>query len=157
MEKLVFPQILHLGYVVPDRDAAAAAYAGIYGVKDFSFYEYAPETAFCLGKNISDCRLVIAMGTTEAGMMVELIQPAGGKTPHADFLAKGHAGLHHVAYRVADYDGWRAYLTALPGANLIFEAKAEDEVRGSRRSFYIELPGIAEVIEITEVPKPYKK
>lgn len=156
-KKLTFPQILHLGYVVADRDAAVLAYEKIMGVTNFSLYEFAPESANCMGEIITDCCLKIAMGTTETGMVVELIEPVTGKTPHAKFLIDGHEGLHHIAYRVPNFEEWKEYLLSIDGAKVVFAAKAEDEIRGSRQCLYVELPGISEIIEVSSVPVPYKK
>lgn len=36
---------------------------------------------------------------------MELIAVVAGDSPHAEFLAAGREGLHHVRYRVGDVDG----------------------------------------------------
>jgi 4-hydroxyphenylpyruvate dioxygenase-like putative hemolysin len=44
---------------------------------------------------------------------VEIIQPLEGGSTYADFLDRNGPGIHHVAFRVANFDEVYASLTAL--------------------------------------------
>jgi methylmalonyl-CoA/ethylmalonyl-CoA epimerase len=64
---------------------------------------------------------------------VELIAPLGPETGVAKFLAKRGAGLHHVAYRVADID---AVLSSLSSAGVrLIDSEPRIGIRGSRVAF----------------------
>jgi methylmalonyl-CoA/ethylmalonyl-CoA epimerase len=64
---------------------------------------------------------------------VELIAPIGAGSPVARFLERRGAGLHHVAYRVADLDAKLAELTAR-GVPLI-DAEPRSGAHGRRVAF----------------------
>lgn len=64
---------------------------------------------------------------------VELLQPLGPDTAVGKFLARSGAGLHHVAYRVADVqDALESFQAA--GMRLIDE-RPRAGIRGSRVAF----------------------
>lgn len=64
---------------------------------------------------------------------VELLQPLGPDTAVGKFLARRGAGLHHVAYRVADVqDALQSFQAA--GMRLIDE-RPRAGIRGSRVAF----------------------
>jgi len=64
---------------------------------------------------------------------VELLQPLGPETAVGKFLARRGAGLHHVAYRVADVEGT---LTSFRAAGLrLIDERARNGIRGSRVAF----------------------
>jgi methylmalonyl-CoA/ethylmalonyl-CoA epimerase len=64
---------------------------------------------------------------------VELLAPLGPETPVGKFLAKKGAGLHHVAYAVADIDAALAELKAA-GIELI-DKEPRIGIRNSRVAF----------------------
>jgi len=64
---------------------------------------------------------------------VELLAPLGPETTVGKFLARNGAGLHHVAYRVADV---QATLDAARAAGLrLIDATPRTGIRGSRVAF----------------------
>ena len=88
-----------IGYVVRDLAVAMAIHEPIFG--PFTTMDVTLEGPLYRGRP-RDCSLHIAYG--HAGPIeIELIQPAGGESPHADFLAAGHEGIHHVRFRVEDF------------------------------------------------------
>jgi methylmalonyl-CoA/ethylmalonyl-CoA epimerase len=89
-----------VGYVVRDLALAIAAHDPIFG--PFTTMDVTLEGPIYRGRP-RDCSLRIAYG--HAGPIeIELIQPAGGESPHADFLAAGREGIHHLRFRVDDFD-----------------------------------------------------
>lgn len=88
-----------VGYVVADLDLAMRAYEPAFG--PWTTMDVDLSGPLYRGRP-RDCSLKIAYG--RAGPLeIELIQPAGGESPHADFLAAGHEGIHHVRFRVEDF------------------------------------------------------
>lgn len=88
-----------IGYVVADLDLAIALHTPIFG--PFTTMDVTLEGPIYRGRP-RDCSLRIAYG--HAGSMeIELIQPIAGESPHADFLAAGREGIHHVRFRVDDF------------------------------------------------------
>jgi len=94
----------HIGIVVADINAAAAAY-GVLGFNDGDRFEMTEQG-------------VIAVTYHAGPGYVELIQPTDLNGPIARFMAKRGEGMHHVAYRVTDIDDTLARLTAI-GVRLI--------------------------------------
>jgi methylmalonyl-CoA epimerase len=80
---------------------------------------------------------------------VELIAPLGPETGVARFLEKRGAGLHHIAYRVADIEAVLASLAAA-GVRLIDE-RPRTGIRNSRVAFLH--PGATGGV-LTEIVQP---
>jgi len=101
----VLPAPDQIGYVVRDLDLAIAVHQPVFG--PFATMDVTLEGPLYRGRP-RDCSLRIAYG--KAGSLeIELIQPTGGESPHADFLAAGREGIHHIRFRVDDF---RAHLAA---------------------------------------------
>ncbi len=149
MSQRQFPKIEHIGYLVADLDASVRAYEAFYGVADFALYEYAPDEAWERGNPLPPFGLRIAKGTTSHGLAMEIVCPGWGDSPHKRQLQTEGPGMHHIAYKVDDYEEWKAYLHGELGLPILYEGVARDEVRGVRESFYVRIPGIAEMVEIT--------
>jgi catechol 2,3-dioxygenase-like lactoylglutathione lyase family enzyme len=144
------PPLGHVGYVVEDVEACAALYAKILGIESFRVYEFTPMRAWASGAPLSPCRLKIGIGQLKNETKIELIQPVEGDTPHERFLRKNGPGLHHMAFYSRQYEEWHDYFQGT-GAEFVFEAEAEDDVVGYRRSLYAQVPGLTGLIEITEI------
>lgn len=88
-----------VGYVVADLERAIAAHDPVFG--PFTRMDVALDGPLYLGVP-ADCELAIAYGHAGA-LEIELIQPVAGRSPHADFLAAGREGIHHLRFRIADF------------------------------------------------------
>jgi hypothetical protein len=95
----VLPAPDQIGYVVRDLARAMAVHEPIFG--PFTTMDVTLEGPIYRGRP-RDCSLRIAYGHAGA-MEIELIEPTGGESPHADFLAAGREGIHHVRFRVEDF------------------------------------------------------
>lgn len=146
---LLLPKIEHIGYLVEDLDASVAAYRRYYGVADFELYEYAPDEVWENDEPVKAWSLQIAKGHTHTGLPMELLSPGRGNSPHRRQLAAQGPGLHHIAYKVTGYAEWTAKMRREAGPAL-FEGIARDEIRGTRYSCFFRVPGLAEIVEITE-------
>ena len=95
----VLPAPDQIGYVVRDLELAMSVHEPMFG--PFTTMDVTLEGPIYRGRP-RDCSLRIAYG--HAGPMeIEHIEPAGGESPHADFLAAGREGIHHVRFRVDDF------------------------------------------------------
>ena len=151
--KMKLPTIGHIGYIVEDIDNNIKLYKNILNINDFYIYNFKPMRAWVDAEEIYDCKMKIAMGVMENGIKIEFIQPiSGATTPHMIFVKKKGSNIHHIAFHVKNYEDWRSYYKEKLNARIIFEAEAEDEVIGYRRSFYSRVANTDGVIEISEIP-----
>jgi catechol 2,3-dioxygenase-like lactoylglutathione lyase family enzyme len=102
------PPIDQVGYVVRDLDATTRRYERLFG--PFSFME-SPLTGVLYRGKPADVNLRIAYGSA-GDIEMEFIAVVSGASPHAEFLAAGREGIHHVRYRVTNCD---AAIAALGG------------------------------------------
>lgn len=150
MKKLTDFGIEHVGFVVKDLNASVEHFKQLYGIEDFVFYDFYPTRAWSYGKEVEGYHLKIAMANiNDQSSGVELIEPAGGTGVHQDWVDAGHSGMHHIAFKVDDYDYWRDYFIK-KGAKFVFESETEDELNGYRRCFYADDPEDEMVYEIKE-------
>ena len=98
------PALFHIGWVVRDCVAAQADLSARLGAGPFLGMgdESRFEAALVHGKP-APFSLRIAFGSL-GGVLLELLQPLDGRSPHAEFLATRGEGLHHLAYLVTDFD-----------------------------------------------------
>jgi methylmalonyl-CoA/ethylmalonyl-CoA epimerase len=116
----MFARIDHIGVAVDDLDAAIALHESTYGMalvhRETVTEQGVEAVLFDVGEN-----------------HVELLRPLAPDTPVGKFLASRGAGLHHVAYQVADIEATLASLKA-SGARLIDETPRTG-IRNSRVAF----------------------
>jgi methylmalonyl-CoA epimerase len=116
----VFGRIDHIGVAVEDLDAAVALYETTFGMalvhRETVTEQGVEAVLFDVGEN-----------------HVELLRPLGPDTPVGKFLAKKGAGLHHVAYQVADIEQALAGLRDA-GVRMIDETPRTG-IRNSRVAF----------------------
>lgn len=116
------PQLFHVGWVVRDCDAAQAALAARLGAGPFTGAGSTAsfENTLVHGKPLPFA-LKIAFGAL-GGILIELLEPLDGNSPHAEFLASRGEGLHHMAYLVPDFDAQLAAIRAAdPATELLID------------------------------------
>ena len=116
----MFAQIDHVGVAVDDLDAAIALHEQAYGMA-LAYREVVEEQG------------VEAVLLDVGESHVELLRPLAPDTAVGRFLASRGAGLHHVAYRVADIEAALAAVRAR-GLQLIDETPRVG-IRDSRVAF----------------------
>lgn len=116
----MFTRIDHIGVAVTDLDAAIA------------LYETSYEMAVVHRETVTE-QGVEAVLLDVGENHVELLLPLAEDTPVGKFLAKNGAGMHHVAYQVADIEATLASLRAA-GIRLIDETPRIG-IRGSSVAF----------------------
>ncbi len=98
------PPVDQVGLVVRDLEQTAAFYHSTFGWGPFSIV---PEVRFD-GANLRGrpADSSIKVGFAGSGpLQIELIQPLEGENIYTEFLRAGHEGLHHLGFRVDDFDG----------------------------------------------------
>lgn len=149
-KKLTDFGIEHVGYLVRDLDEAVAHFTAMYGIEDWALYDFKPTRAWSYGKEVTGYHLKIAMANVnDQSSGVELIQHVSGDGVHHDWVATGNHGMHHIAFKVDDFDYWKDYFLQR-GAKFVFESETEDDVNGYRRCFYADDPEYGMVYEIKE-------
>ena len=152
MELLSQYGIEHVGFLVRDMQQVAAHMKDNFPDIQFQFYDFRPSRAWSYGKPVDNYQLKIAMGSIPGhDTGIEIIQWVSGEGVHRDFVASGTGGMHHIAYRVENFDYWREQFSR-SGAPFIFESETEDPVNGYRRCFYAWDSVAGMVYEIKEVP-----
>lgn len=113
-------RIDHVGVAVDDLDAALRLYEGALGMS-------AAHRETVSEQGVEAVLLDVGDGH------VELLSPLGEDTPVGKFLARKGAGLHHVAYAVADIG---EALRALAGEGIeLIDSEPRRGIRGSRVAF----------------------
>jgi methylmalonyl-CoA/ethylmalonyl-CoA epimerase len=97
----------HLGIAVTDLEAAIETYAGLFGAR-IEHRDVVPE------QGVEAASLVVGESR------LELLAPLEADTPVGRFVTKRGAGMHHVAFAVADVAAELARLRA-EGVELIDE------------------------------------
>jgi len=110
------PKLFHVGWVVRDCAAAQAELTARLGAGPFTGTgaEARFENTLVHGKPVPFA-LKITMGVL-GGVLLELLEPLDGNSPHAEFLAARGEGLHHMAYLVPDFDAELAAVRAADAA-----------------------------------------
>jgi methylmalonyl-CoA epimerase len=132
----MFDQIDHVGVAVSDLDGALALFRDTFGMP-------------LVHREVVEEQGVEAALLDVGDSHIELLLPLGEDTPVGRFVAKRGAGLHHVAYRVANVDATLEQLRAA-GVPLIDE-QPRIGIRGSRVAF-LHPAGTASVL--TELVEP---
>ena len=153
MKRLKDFGIEHVGFIVKDLDAAVAHFKDFYGIEEFQYYNFTPSRVWSYGKEVENYTLKIAMCSVNGESSgIEIIQPVSGEGVHKDFVTAGNNGLHHIAFKVDDFDYWREFFVN-KGSRFVFESETEDPINGYRRCFYAEDKENNMVYEIKEMAR----
>lgn len=102
--KLKLTAIDHIGFVVKDLEKAVEHFEKKFGVGSWSFFTFGPG----IGRQTyyeKDCSFELKIAKAKLGPIVlELIQPVSGKTPHQDFLETKGEGVQHFGFLVDDVE-----------------------------------------------------
>ena len=141
----------HVGFVVPDVDAAKKYFQDTFGLDAPPSYSFIPNKVISYGEPEAEYELKICMITMDNGSAIELIEPLKGNGVHQRFVDGGGNGMHHICFSVDDYDYWRQHFAG-KGAEIVFESETEDDTWGYRRCFYANDTSVGMVFEIKENP-----
>jgi catechol 2,3-dioxygenase-like lactoylglutathione lyase family enzyme len=119
------PPLEQIGIVVDNVDEAVEHFTALFGWGPFRIREVNVQ-GFTFRNRPGNCRLKMAFARS-GPIEIELIQVLEGVTPHSEFLRQKGEGLHHLRFRVDNYDELLARLTS----------------EGVQPVFHQELPGLA--------------
>ena len=138
----MFGRIDHIGVAVEDIDAAIGLYRDGFGME-------------LAHRETVESQGVEAVLLDVGDGHVELLAPLGPDTPVGKYMAKNGAGLHHVAYQVADID---AALASLRDAGVrMIDSEPRVGIRSSRVAFLHPAASggvLTELVEPAEVHVP---
>jgi hypothetical protein len=101
----LFTDVLHVAVVVADLDAAMRRYNDDYGIGPWAIYEFSPDTVENMTRNGEPAGFAMRLALAPLGRsFVELIQPLDEASDYADFLKERGEGIHHVAFKPADFN-----------------------------------------------------
>jgi len=104
---IVLPPVDQVGLVVRDLERTAAFYYSTFGLGPFSIVPEVKFDGVILRGRPTDSKIKVAFADS-GSLQIELIQPLEGENIYAEFLQAGREGLHHLGFRVDDFDGMLA-------------------------------------------------
>lgn len=105
MKKPVFTDVLQIGIVVRDLDAAMRRYWEEFGLGPWEVNTLDPSNTSDMIIRGRPQAFALRAATTQIGSVQwELIQPLDEDSIYAEFLREQGEGLHHVGFGVEDYD-----------------------------------------------------
>ena len=97
------PHFFQVAYVVPDLARGEEWFRRTWGVPYFERMENVTLGDGCRHRGRpADATLHLSLGFA-GDTQIELVQPVRGESIHAEFLAEGRTGLHHVGFVVPDF------------------------------------------------------
>jgi methylmalonyl-CoA/ethylmalonyl-CoA epimerase len=131
----------HLGIVVENAQETSRILSSLWKIGPWTIRDYtAPKEAMIVGDPF---RLKL-MYTKFEDITVELLEPVEGKSIWADFLMTQGGGLHHIAFKVSDYEASVAEIEA-QGGKLLVSAGF-----GSSRWSYFDVPPSKVIVELMD-------
>lgn len=109
-KKSIFREISQVGMVVRDLDKSIKRQWEEYGIGPWAIYTMDPSNlrhTEIRGKRI-DYAIRVGLATV-GGISWELIQPLDDESVYAEFLREHGEGLHHVCFKVDDFDETMAH------------------------------------------------
>ncbi|MFC1821143.1 VOC family protein [Thermodesulfobacteriota bacterium] len=88
------PKIKHVGFVVKNLAKAIKYYTTLFGWGPFEIRDFELKGYTFRGR-ISDCKMHVGMAH-QGSLMIELIEPVEGETPHSEFLREKGEGINHI-------------------------------------------------------------
>ncbi len=105
MPDQLFAGVLHAAVIVRDLDASVRTYYDEYGIGPWSIYEFNPDTVRDMVRDDEPSEYAMRLALAPLGdSFLELIQPLDDRSTYAEFLRERGEGIHHIAFRPADYD-----------------------------------------------------
>jgi catechol 2,3-dioxygenase-like lactoylglutathione lyase family enzyme len=107
-----------------------------------------------LDKNYAHGRaMVFALAELGNGTQVEIVQPLEAGTTYAEFLSRHGPGIHHVAFRVSNFDAVYDELVS-QGYTVVQEGRGEFRGRTVNMAYIDCTPIGAPMIELAGITEP---
>jgi len=150
MKQLTDYGIDHIGFLVPDREAAVNHVKEHYGIQDVVYVEPFIKKAWTNGQLHTQLCKVALVSFADNQTKFEFIEPVSEGGYHWDFVKSGKSGVNHIGIKVHDFDYWREHFK-VKGDDIFFEYETEDEEMGYRRCLYATDSFLNMVYEIKEI------
>ena len=99
--QLELPDVSQIGVVVEDLDRAVAFYESVFGLGPFRIQEAEAPNVWDRGE---EKRIKARLGFTTLGQVeIEFIHIIEGDSFHLEFLRQHGEGLHHLGFKVKDF------------------------------------------------------
>ncbi len=118
-----FSRLIQVGVVVKDLDKAVERLSSL-GIGPFTPMLLPPEAEQRFRGKPLDAKFKIS-GARLGEIVLELIQPVEGESPHQEFLDSKGEGIQHIAFAVDDLDREVAKLTK-QGVSVLLSANLRD-------------------------------
>ena len=100
-QQLKLPEVSQIGVVVEDLDRAVAFYESVFGLGPFRIQEAEAPNVWDRGE---EKRIKARLGFTTLGQVeIEFIHIIEGDSFHLEFLRQHGEGLHHLGFKVKDF------------------------------------------------------
>ena len=118
------PPPSHIGVVVKDIDKTVEYYTSMWGLGPWKKFERLVTKEQMLAEGAYNSSYTLKIAAAPWGPVLELLQPAGGKSVWSDFLDANGEGIHHLCFDVSNWDEVVAQLKK-QGARLLVGAQTE--------------------------------
>jgi methylmalonyl-CoA/ethylmalonyl-CoA epimerase len=109
--QLQLPNVSQIGVVVKDLDRAVAFFESTFGLGPFRVVEMEAPNVWDRGE---EKRIKVRLGFAALGQVeLELIHIVEGDSVHLEFLREHGEGLHHLGFRVKDFQAKLAQAKAM--------------------------------------------
>jgi len=145
-------ELTQIGIVVKDVKEATEYYTRVFGIGPWQIRDISlgPDHCWIKGKPFNVKSHPVAFAQL-GPIQIELIEPPDDGI-HKWFLDSKGEGLHHLCYRVEDYDAWMDHLKQ-QGIDILMNAVFDQPETGPRRVAYMESDKIGGVLfELSESP-----
>ena len=110
MVKPVFSNVLQIGIVVRDLDAAVERYWEQFGLGPWQINTLDPSNTSDMVVRGKPQTFALRAATTQIGnVQWELIEPLDEEGIYAEFLREHGEGMHHIGFGIDDYDAANAF------------------------------------------------
>jgi len=137
-----FSRLIQVGVVVKDLDKAVERLSSL-GIGPFTPMLLPPDAEQWFRGKPLDAKFKIS-GARLGEIVLELIQPVEGESPHQEFLDSKGEGIQHIAFAVDDLDREVAKLTK-QGVSVLLSANLHDV-----RVAYLDLGVCGLIIELIQ-------
>jgi methylmalonyl-CoA/ethylmalonyl-CoA epimerase len=96
-----FSHLIHIGVVVKDMDKAVERLT-LLGIGPFKFFTLPDAAETFRGKPFIPAQRVAIKMAQMGNMVLELLQPLEGESPHREFLEEKGEGVQHLGFIVND-------------------------------------------------------
>ena len=134
-----------LGFVVTSIDDFAPVLQERYGVPRFHLFPDITFAEVVYGGTPQPCSVHVAIGYC-GDTQIEIVQPVSGVGVHADFIAAGKSGLHHVGFLAANFDAEVSRMSQLDGPPVQQGVIGTD--RGIQFAYFDTTPALGVMTEV---------